>query len=234
MIKNNTSSTCTQAIIDLITAAKARGDDNAAQAAEMLSGALGLLSDDIISAADRTMSSHQYPDHTLTWGRFYVDSFIALPFDYLDADSAYLAAWLARHISGYSNYIAFKIKTLLDMGVGGYKAPWSSAKLKRVLSDLQAAAVLVPVDRSYSHEIGTVYMLDPSYIDMAGTESRRTQQQEYYDSIAPDRRSSLDADRVAAADEQYYQSHSYVQPITITLPQSKQRARVSWITVPKL
>ena len=75
MIKNNTSSTCTQAIIDLITAAKARGDDNAAQAAEMLSGALGLLSDDIISAADRTMSSHQYPDHTLTWGRFYVDSF---------------------------------------------------------------------------------------------------------------------------------------------------------------
>lgn len=229
MIYNNTNSTVTQALRDIVAAAAERGNVDAAR---MIEGGFELLSDIDIENADHAFASHQYPDHTLQWGRFSVDGPAAIPFDFLDADSAYLASWIARHISGFSNYVCFKISTLTKLGVGGYKYPWSVAKIKRVLADLQSAGVLVVVDRSYTHDIGTVYMLDPSYIDFAGTESRRELQYKYYDTIAPDRRSDLETDRVTYADMQYQSCRECVQPITITLPGSKNRARVSWLNIP--
>lgn len=232
MISNSKNLSTIQAARDLVAAAAERGNMDAAR---MIEGGIELLSDTDIEAAEAAYAAHQYPDHALEWGRFYVSGAGALPFDYLDADSAYLAQWIARHISGFSNVVAFKVSTLLAMQVGGYKHPWSRRKLEGVLSDLQAAGVLVVVDRSYTAELGTVYMLDPGYIDMAGTQSRRTQQEKQYEQYSGGysaRRERVGESACTYADMQAQRSGTYVQPITILLGGGTSRARVSWFHVP--
>lgn len=109
--------------------------------------------------------SKNLKNNDLEWVKFPVSGAASYLLETVSPDGLAMYMAIVRRLCSFSPFVAFKVSDLMDI------LAWSESKVKRVLSEIKTAGLLVVYSSEYARTYGTFYMLNPYIIDVCGTEN---------------------------------------------------------------